>query len=182
MNYCKIRNVKDLNRGTERSAGIDFFVPKFTDKYLLDVTIKNQDSLAKDLLYIDKKEKLIILAPSSTIILPAGIIVDLLTTEDALIDEHNSVAFIAFNKSGIATKFQLDAAASVLDEDYRDELHLSVTNTSNRLIRIKEDMKLIQFILIPVMMSTPKLVRKEDMFLNCKGSERGSNGFGHTGI
>jgi dUTPase len=178
MQYSKIRDVKDINRGTTRSAGIDFYVPVLGDAYLFDVAVKNKQQLESDMLYIDRNRGVIILCPGAHVLLPSGIRTNLETVDGALYDENHGIAFIAYNKSSIALTVQLTAGAEVVDEDYQGELHLSVINSSNRLIKIESNMKLLQLIQTPILVSTPRCVPDDQLFN--KTSERGSNGFGHT--
>ena len=82
-----------------------------------------------------------VLAPHSRINIPSGIKARMSSPGRAL---------IAFNKSGIATKFGLIAGACVVDYLYQGEIHLSLINTSTNVVRIYEDMKIIQFVETPV--------------------------------
>lgn len=177
MKYKKLRAVKDLSRGTSRSAGIDFFTPEFSDGYLFDVAVINKQSLEYDQLYIDRHQKCIVVAPGASIIMPSGIAVNMMTVDGVLLDETRGVAFIAHNRSGVATKLHLDVAADVADEDYQGELHLSLTNTSNRLVKIHENMKILQFLQTPIYMSDPVEIHNE---LFSHTTDRGENNFGHT--
>ena len=89
-------------------------------------------------------------------------------------------ALVAFNKSGIATKLGLQVGACVVDENYTGQIHLHVMNYSPRDISIKPDMKIVQFLLIPVNYGMIEEVFKEkDM--DWEISERGDKGFGSTG-
>ena len=109
------------------------------------------------------------LFPGDSILIPSGVKVQV----------PEGYALIAFNKSGIATKSRLAVGASVVDEDYEGELHLHVYNTSqNKVTQIEPGMKLTQFILIPVNYQNVEIVHEFEE----RQSERGSGGFGSTGI
>jgi dUTP pyrophosphatase len=87
-------------------------------------------------------------------------------------------AMVAFNKSGVATKNGLIVGACVVDEDYEGEVHLHVINVTDGEVAINPGMKLTQFVLLPVNYSTPEEVYQ----LESRNTERGSGGFGSTGI
>jgi len=98
-------------------------------------------------------------------------------------------AFIAFNKSGVATKHGLIAGACVVDYLYQGEVHLSVINTSTKVVRIYEDMKLLQFIEMPVFNSDIEVFGTDqrgvyninpDDFYYGMSTERGEGGFGSS--
>lgn len=87
-------------------------------------------------------------------------------------------ALIAFNKSGVATKQNLQVGACVVDEDYEGEVHLHMINVGDYPILIQPGQKIVQFILIPVNYSQIEEVYAIDR----RNTERGSGGFGSTGI
>jgi dUTP pyrophosphatase len=109
------------------------------------------------------------LFPGESILIPSGVKVQV----------PEGHALIAFNKSGIATKSRLAVGACVVDEDYEGEIHLHLYNTSqNKITEIEPGMKLTQFILIPVNYQNVELVHEFEK----RESERGSGGFGSTGL
>lgn len=87
LRYAKVRDVKDIQRGTELSAGIDFFIPndwnEGCDKYL---------------------------QPGERVLIPSGIHIDMIGSGLA------DFALIFFNKSGVGSKKGLDILACVVDE------------------------------------------------------------------
>lgn len=172
LKFTKKRNVKSPERGTKRSAGIDFFVPKFTDVFKYDLKSKNPN-----VSFLDNTS--IMLAPSESILIPSGIKLNLMDLGGHLYNEELGVALIAYNKSGVAVKSRLDIGASVVDEDYQGELHIHVVNTSNDIQYISQDQKLVQFLLMPVLLYMPEEVDGFDLFDD--ESERGTGGFGSTG-
>lgn len=178
MNYSRTRKVKQLTRGTKRSAGIDFYIPEMDAAFLLDVTLINKDELASDQIYIDKTERVIVMAPGAHILIPSGIKCDLTTVDGAIYDTNRGIAYIAQNKSGVSKNKRLDVAATLVDEDYQGEIHLSLVNTSNRLIKLKENEKIVQFIATQILLSEPQEILAEDIFKT--STERGSGAFGST--
>lgn len=179
MKYSKKRRVKSPSIGTSGSAGTDFYVPKTTDKFLLDVATLNHNELSTDQLYLDKGEGIIILAPGAHVLIPSGIVCNLRSLEGALYDDKNGIAYIAHNKSSISRTKRLDVGADVVDEDYQGEIHFSLVNTSNRLVKIRSDEKIIQFIAHKIHFTNNlQQVKAEDLFT--EETERGDNGFGST--
>lgn len=117
------------------------------------------------------------LAPHSRIMIPAGIKSRMATPGRAL---------IASNKSGVATKKGLVFGAQVVDYTYKGEIHLSLINTSTKLVRIYEDMKIIQFVETPVFFSNVEVINDDDeldtetAFYEGLQDDRGEGGFGST--
>jgi dUTP pyrophosphatase len=106
--------------------------------------------------------------PGKSILIPSGI--------KAQVPE--GYALIAFNKSGVATKEGLVVGACVVDEDYEGEIHLHMINVGDKVVDIDPGQKLTQFILIQVNYSDVQAVQE----FPDRQSERGSGGFGSTGI
>lgn len=117
------------------------------------------------------------LVPHSRIMIPAGIKSRMATPGRAL---------IASNKSGVATKKGLVFGAQVVDYTYKGEIHLSLINTSTKLVRIYEDMKIIQFVETPVFFSSVEVINDDDeldtetVFYEGLQDDRGEGGFGST--
>lgn len=153
MIFSKIRDVKSPQRGTKGSAGIDFFVPEDTSILSKNVTGR------------------IVIGPGESVLIPSGIKVIL----------PKGYALVFFNKSGVATKKGLQVGACVVDEDYRGEVHLHVTNVTKTMAIIHPGDKLVQGLLIqvPDVQITEVLADQYDQFAS--DSERGSGGFGSTG-
>lgn len=143
MKISKIKNVKTPSRGTDKSAGIDFYIPN--------------DFITT------------ILLPGESIKIPSGIKVSI--PEDYVM--------IAFNKSGIALS-GLTVGACVIDEDYQGEIHIHLINHTNNNIDIIAGKKITQFILLPVLYDDIEVVDDDLLFL--KKTDRGSGGFGSTGL
>ena len=89
-----------------------------------------------------------------------------------------SYVLIAFNKSGISTKFKLLRGACVIDSDYRGEIHAHMINVGTEPVTLKAGMKIVQFILLPFV--KPELIELKEK--PGADTERGANGFGSTGI
>jgi dUTP pyrophosphatase len=106
--------------------------------------------------------------PGKAVLIPAGI--------KAQVPEGH--ALIAFNKSGIATKEGLIVGACVVDEDYEGEIHIHMMNAGDKVVDIIPGQKLVQFVLVPVNYQNIEIVNE----LPKRQSERGSGGFGSTGL
>ena len=161
IEFSRIRKVKFPTRGTKYSAGIDFYVPEFTGSFLRDFNDKN-------IVGIDLKRKLILLHPRDRVNIPSGIRCKI----------NDNTALIAFNKSGISTKLGLDVLANVVDSDYQGEMHLSVVNTSNKIVEIHPNDKLVQFISLNV--NIDEIIEIDNNLIHSQLTERSVNGFGST--
>lgn len=117
------------------------------------------------------------LAPHSRIMIPSGI-------KSRMFEPGR--ALIAANKSGMATKNGLVFGAQVIDYTYKGEIHLSLINTSTKLVRIYEDMKIIQFVETPVFFSKLEVSdvkdapMAEETFFKGLQDDRGEDGFDST--
>lgn len=89
-------------------------------------------------------------------------------------------ALIMFNRSGIATKHQLQVGACVVDEDYQGEIHLHVMNVGKEVVILKPGMKLVQGLLMPTFYVGMEVLESEDELFP-QSTERGHGGFGSTG-
>lgn len=162
MEFAKVRSVLSPSRGTEKSVGIDFYVPEFNAKFINDLKSKNPNINIID-------EKTIMILPHEHVLIPSGIKVKL--PENCFLN--------AFNKSGISSKKSLIKMAETVDEDYQGELHISILNAGNKIQQISENEKLIQFIILPARYDIP--VEKDKDTLYSISTTRGEGGFGSTG-
>lgn len=114
-----------------------------------------------------------VLAPGASVLIPSGL--------KANVPEN--YAFVAFNKSGVATKKNLAVGACVIDEDYQGEIHIHVFNFSNsQPATIDPGEKIIQCVLVPVKYASIEMVDTEEDLWDGEITERGDGGFGSTGI
>jgi dUTP pyrophosphatase len=91
----------------------------------------------------------------------------------------NNYALVAFNKSGVAVKQGLQVGACVIDSDYTGEVHIHVTNVTNKTVKILPQQKIIQLLMCPVVLAETEEV---EVFFREKESERKDRGFGSTGL
>lgn len=171
IKFLKTRNVKSPSRANKYDAGIDFYVPEFTEEFLKDLREKNPDIIIQ--------ENCIVLRPGERVLIPSGIHCQMASPHTVL---------IAANKSGVATKHGLIFGAQVVDYEYQGEIHLSLINTNKEihhsgkgLVEITPGMKIIQFLEMPIYNSEIEItenISTEDFY---KGeTTRGAGGFGST--
>lgn len=159
MKFCKVRDVKTPVRGTDKSAGIDFFVPN---------TYKTRD-----------------LFPGNDLLIPSGIKVNipsgymLMAADKSGVVTSKLACAIAGRKAKPgAFESAVILGAKIVDEDYQGEIHIHVINIGKRKICIEPGTKIAQFILVPVSYDTLEEVQEEELFTET--SKRGEGGFGST--
>ena len=190
MKIVKTRNVKTPDRGTNLSAGIDFYIPVFEESFLKDLKEKNNvlDLFDKQNtnFYVDRST--IVLQPHSRILIPSGIYVNfnkkIFNVINFLLKPFKTrigLDFCAHNKSGIATKKQLIVGAVCVDNDYAGEVHISLINTTSVTQVISENDKIVQFIHRLILYENIEIVDTLDKLYKTK-TERGDQGFGHTDL
>ncbi len=138
--YCLTREVKDPAYGTPVAGCLDFFVPKFDDRFMADFAKKNPQFFPEELEEIQRTKR-IMLKHGEDVCVPSGVHARL---------EPNT-ALTAFNKSGVATKLKLVRGAEYVDEDYQGEIHLHVINAGRNTVCVEEGQKLVQFSYVPVL-------------------------------
>ena len=79
------------------------------------------------------------------------------------------------DRSGLAAKSGIHTMAGVVDSNYSAEIGVVLYNTSSDFFEIKQGDRIAQACLVP----TPKVEFVEEKFTD---TERGTNGFGSTGI
>ena len=81
-------------------------------------------------------------------------------------------------RSGLAAKRQISVlnTPGTIDADYRGELKVILINLSNKVFVVEKGLRIAQMVLCPVIKATLKEVT------NLENTERGSGGFGSTGI
>ena len=143
IKFLRVREVKIPTRGTIESAGIDFYIPTYSNP--------------------------IIIEPRRRALIHTGIKVSI----------PKGYALIAFNKSGIAVKKNLQIGACVVDSDYQGEIFVHLYNTGLTEVTLNPDEKFIQFLLLPVPETTLNEVFTEEQ-LYTSTSERGDGCMGST--
>ena len=81
-------------------------------------------------------------------------------------------------RSGLAAKNQVSVlnTPGTIDADYRGEIKVILINLSDKVFVIEKGLRIAQMVVCPVIKASLKEVTKLDV------TERGSSGFGSTGI
>ena len=81
-------------------------------------------------------------------------------------------------RSGLAAKSQVSVlnTPGTIDADYRGEIKVILINLSDKVFIVEKGMRIAQMVVCPVIKATLKEVTKLQI------TERGSGGFGSTGI
>ena len=81
-------------------------------------------------------------------------------------------------RSGLAAKNQISVlnTPGTIDADYRGELKIILINLSDKIFVVEKGLRIAQMVLCPVVKATLKEVTE------LENTERGSGGFGSTGI
>ena len=183
LEFTKIREVKSPNRANDGDAGLDFYIPKLTcddilrvgENSLSDLVGVNRSMYMRGDLrfsYIGTDKLCVVINPGGRILIPSGIKV--------LINPKESM-LMAANKSGVATKEGLTFTAEIVDSPYTGEMHIGIQNASNEpvYIPIQEDKKIMQFVHVPIILSTPVEITNEEYEEKAKNwGTRGDKGFG----
>ena len=160
MKIAKVRDVKTPERGTDKSAGIDFFVPND---------------------FIEK-----ILPPQRDMLIPSGIKAKipegymLMGAEKSGVVTSRQAAVLA-GRTPKPTAYSsiVVLGAKIVDEDYQGEIHIHLVNVGNEYVTIKPETKIAQFILVPVSYDDIEVVPETELF--SEETNRGEGGFGSTG-
>lgn len=160
MNYSKVRDVKSPERGTAKSAGIDFFMPEDFKEFRL--------------------------RPQMDVLIPSGIVASIPENHMLMAADKSGVVTSAqsVKRCGKTPKSEafdsvVIIGAKIVDEDYQGEIGIHLINVGSEPVTIKPGMKIAQFILVPVSYDELKEVPFENLF--AEKTSRGSGGFGSTG-
>lgn len=162
MKILKVRNVKTPTRGTDKSAGIDFYIPEdFESVYM---------------------------APGIDVLIPSGIKVNIPEGYMLMAAEKSGVTTSSYACEYAGREPKPEAfrgptvlGAKIVDEDYQGEIHIHIINVGSFGVTIKPGMKIAQFILVPVSYDTIEEVTSEEELYNGVETQRGKGGFGSTG-
>lgn len=160
MKFSKVRDVKSPERGTPKSAGIDFFVPNDFNRIAL---FPGEDALIPSGIKADIPENYMLMAADKS-----GVV----TSAEACRKINRTPKKGAFNSVIII-------GAKIVDEDYQGEIHIHLINVGNDIVHINPGMKIAQFILVPVSYEGLEEVPEDKLFANA--TKRGEGGFGSTG-
>lgn len=158
MKITKIREVKTPTRGTECSAGLDFYVPAGIRLCML---------------------------PGDDVLIPSGIKEEVPHGYALIAHNRSSMATStrAMKYAGLkgnpnSTRGCVVVGACVVDEDYQGEIYIHLINVGRCAETIIAGMKVVQLVLTPVSYEGVEVVDEEELFN--QASERGKGGFGST--
>ena len=179
--FIKTREVKTPKREHVHDAGIDFYMPNLDDQMVVDLIDRNPHlSECNDWIQADFQETLfhemirvqrIRVDAHQRVTIPSGI--------KAWIIDKNT-AWIAHNKSGLASKKGIIVTANVIDADYTGEIHLGIENTSDEPVFFSPGDKITQFIQVVVKYPVLEEVTLEQYQEITSSSDRGEGRMGST--
>ena len=156
------------------NAGVDFFIPNRTDTFVKAFNEKN--SAGNAVLDFDSNDDLVIkIMPHGRANIPSGV--------RSFISAN--VALEAQNKSGIATKHGLVYGASVVDANYQGIIHISLINTTSKVVELPLGMKAVQFLPRLIDISPIEVYNNmslDEFYKDFEFSNRGEGAFGSTGV
>lgn len=156
------------------NAGVDFFIPNHTDTFVKAFNEKNAAANAV-LDFNDAGEPIIKIMPHGRANIPSGVRSFIPT----------NVALEAQNKSGIATKHGLVYGASVVDANYQGIIHISLINTTGKIMELPLGMKAVQFLPRLIDISPIEVYNNmslDEFYKDFEFSNRGEGAFGSTGV
>ena len=156
------------------NAGVDFFIPKQTDTFVKAFNEKNLTENAV-LDFNEEGKPVIKIMPHGRANIPSGV--------RSFIPVN--VALEAHNKSGIATKYGLVFGASTVDANYQGIIHISLINTTNKIVELPLGAKAVQFIPRVIDTSSVEVYRGyslEEFYKDFEFTNRGEGAFGSTGV
>ena len=160
MKVAKVRDVKTPERGTAKSAGIDFFVP---NDFIETVLPPQRDMLIPSGIKAQVPEGFMLMAAEKS-----GVV----TSKQAAVAAGRTPKPTAYTTTVVL-------GAKIVDEDYQGEIHIHLVNVGNDVVKIEPGTKIAQFILVPVSYENVEVVPEDQLFLEV--SDRGDGGFGSTG-
>lgn len=92
---------------------------------------------------------------------------------------HGTVGIIK-SRSSMAAKYNLEAGAGVIDEDYRGEVKVLLRNFGETSALILPGMRIAQLLVLPVVLGAEPVGPLESLAM-LPETERGEGGFGSTG-
>lgn len=187
IKFLKIRDVKDPVRNENEDAGIDVYVPEYSEEFL-EVLQKNNPHIIvttdviEGCLLRDGKLRTtasksgVYVIPGDDIKIPSG----LHTSFD------KDIMLKIDNKSGVCLRQKFLVGANIIDSSYQGEFNIHIINyTHDITAKFNFGQKIVQ--LLPIKINTEKhtidnieTMKLEDFHQNV--SSRGAGGFGSKGL
>jgi len=156
---------KHPKRNSERAAGIDIYLPEFTEAFKRDFEKVNDSGSRFGRLNADN----IMIAPYFSVLIPTGIHFNI--HEDTYLD--------VATKSGAFKRTHLKVGSHVIDSDYMGMIYISLFNTSKSAPEIKPGDSIAQIIHKAYIHSTVIEIIPFNTLYPEK-TVRGEGGFGST--
>lgn len=168
LSYSRIRTVKSPNKGTKEAAGLDLFLPEFTEGFIRDFGEKNQNCIILSS-SLTGEPGVIKIFPRAKAFIPSGLRFNI----------PQGFALFVHNKGGVSWKQCVTTIADTIDSDYQGEVFITLQNYSDEAIYLDEGQKYIQLILLPIPEYDLNEIAEKDLFIG-KESERGEGAMGST--
>jgi len=110
-----------------------------------------------------------IIHPNQRLLIPTGLFMEIPQGYEAQVRP----------RSGLSLKVGLIAVLGTIDSDYRGEVGVIVTNSSNTFIKIENGERIAQLVFQKVEQAEWEVISSPD---DMSETERGNGGFGHTGV
>jgi len=172
MKFTKIKDVKSPIRSIETDAGIDFYIPEYSEEYAK--ILEDLNGFAISVFTDYEGNNCIAIGKQESVLLPLGVRVDV----------KEGTALVAENKSGVASQKGLLVGACVVDRFYEGEVILNLHNVGKHQTIIQFGQKAIQFVQYVIANDMPEEISNEEYeeLTKQNNSKRGAGGFGHTGL
>ena len=134
---------------------------------------KNPSDAGADVYFYSPDKKLCVIEPGENMLCATGLKTHI----------PHGYAFIAMNRSGMASKQNLRVGACVIDPGYENELFIDLHNDGNVPQKVEHDHRIAQLLLVPVIPFVPFAVESEEKLFEkpLYISNRKTGGFGSTG-
>jgi dUTP pyrophosphatase len=156
MNYFKGNEIMNLKVEVKRINSSDLPMPKYM----------TEGSVGMDL-YAAVKENIII-KPGEIVLIPTGLAMKIPSGYEGQIRPRSGLAL----KNGITV---LNTPGTI-DNDYRGEIKIILINYGKDEFTVKRGDRIAQIVFCPVVKANLEIVSNLDV------TERGGEGFGHTGV
>jgi len=85
-------------------------------------------------------------------------------------------------RSGLAVKNGIMTMAGVIDSEYRNEVKVLLYNAGDKTFEVKRGDRIAQLVVTKILLSSELLPSEEAIELGYMETERGTSGFGSTGV
>lgn len=157
MKIALVRDVESPVRGTEKSAGLDFFIP---NDFKSSVINPGEDVLIPSGVKASIPKGYMLMAAEKS-----GVV----TSKQACIGAGRKPKELAFSSIVVL-------GAKIVDEDYQGEIHIHLVNVGKEAVTLYPGTKIAQFILVPVSYEGIEICEEDELFE--EESERADKGFG----